>query len=730
MSTEQQRSNVIDTTNLRAAVRLAERGYYIFPVHSVRAGAVCSCGAPQCGRTGKHPRTRHGLKEATLDVKQIQAWWLEWPDANIGLVPWSSGLVILDIDPRNGGTDGLVELEAKYGKLPDTARVFTGGGGLHIYFTLPTGVERVPSRLLRPGVELKAQGTYVLAPPSSHLSVWLNSAPAACGPGYAWDQSLGDHMVDAPFWLVEAPPPGKVYDQKGRPPIDGVLGSAFTHAGMTGRMLGVDKVAVQCPWENDHSCGERFDSSTVVFGPSGNGSNLGFFHCSHSHCSGKTIRDVLSALPKPSVDYAKECVPKAVKALAQVAGEEWERLLARQSSGAISKDPGNLRLLIEHLPEWQGALALDESKGKMVWRRDIPEVPGSKPTDSRAGKELRDGDYIDVGHWFRMVRGVTFRKEIIMDVLTHTAERSAFNSLTEHLDSLPASTGLLDNWLVRYCGAEDTPYVRSVGRWWLISAMARAFEPGVQADHCLVLEGDQGLGKSTLFRLLGGDWYDGTPPRFDTTDAMLSFRGVWIRELSELAGTSRTEFATIKAILTERVDRFRPPYGRHMVEIPRRCVFCASVNPGEDYVRDATGARRFWPVKVTDIKLMEFARDRDLLLAEALQAYRDGEVFHPPQMTEATYDLVSSIKDTQGARQVVDPWTDRVLQLAETEPSTDQILTTLGIPFEHRDQRAATRIGKIMRAAGYESKRKRNKLVSGADDRRPGNNQSYRWVKQ
>jgi predicted P-loop ATPase len=260
--------------------------------------------------------------------------------------------------------------------------------------------------------------------------------------------------------------------------------------------------------------------------------------------------------------------------------------------------------------------------------------------------------------------------------------------------------------------------------------MARAFEPGVQADHCLVLEGDQGLGKSTLFRLLGGDWYDGTPPRFDTKDAMLSFRGVWIRELSELAGTSRTEFATIKAILTERVDRFRPPYGRHMVEIPRRCVFCASVNPGEDYVRDATGGRRFWPIKVTDIKLHQFAKDRDALLAEALQAYRDGEVFHPPQLTEDTRELVTAIKDTQGARQVSDPWTERVLGSADTEPTTEQLLGLLAIPFEHRDQRAAGRVARIMRAAGYELKRRRNKLVSGADDKHPGNNQVYRWVKQ
>lgn len=714
---------------LRAAIRLTERGFHIFPVHSVRAGAICSCGSPHCGRVGKHPRTRNGLKDATTDPKQIVQWWTEWPDANIGLVPWLSGHVVLDIDPRNGGTESLAELETKYGTLPDTARVFTGGGGLHIYFSLPTGIDRVPSRLLRNGVELKAQGTYVLAPPSSHLSVWLNAAPEQCGPGYCWDAALGDHMVDAPYWMVEAPPPGKVYDKKGRPPIEGVLGAAFVHAGMAGRMLGEDKQAVQCPWENDHSCGERFDSSTVVFGPGGNGSNLGYFHCSHAHCSGKTIREVLNALPKVSTDHAKETVPKAAKAVAAIAAEEWEKLLARQGNGSIAKDPGNLRLLIEHLPEWQGALALDESRGKMVWRKGIPTL--SPTGDNRLGKELRDADYIDVAHWFRMQRGVTFRKEVVIDVLHHTAERCKYNSLTEQLDSFapPEGESLLANWLVRYCGAEDTEYVREVGRWWLISAMARAFDPGVQADHCLVLEGGQGVGKSSLFRLLGGEWYDGTAPRFESTDAFLSFQGVWIRELSELAGTSRTDFATIKAILTERVDRFRPPYGRHMVELPRRCVFCASVNPGEDYVRDASGARRFWPVKVGAIDLGSFIRDRGALLAEALRSYRDGEAFHPPHRTEENAGLVDSIAEHQGARQAVDPWTDRVLDCADNEPTTAQICHALGVPLERQDRTTTKRISTIMRAAGYELRKRRDRLRSGTSDRSPGNNQTYRWVK-
>lgn len=705
---------------LRAAVRLAERGFHIFPVHSVRAGGVCSCGAPHCARIGKHPRTMHGLKDASVDTKQIQAWWLEWPDANIGLVPWKSGHIVLDIDPRNNGNAGVDELEAKYGPLPDTAQVWTGGGGRHIYFSVPTGVDRVPSRLLRPGVELKAIGTYILAPPSVHLSVFLGAAPAAAGPGYAWDSAMGDHIVDAPFWLVEAPPAGKVYPKAGRPPIEGVLGAAFVHAGMAGRMLGTDKMAVECPWSSEHSQGDKFDSSTVVFGPSP-GSNLGWFHCSHSHCSTRTPRDVLALLPKQSVEHAKEVVPKAAKELSSIGADEWERLLARQNSGAPSKDPGNLVLLMENLEDWKGIVALDESKNRIIWRRDIP----GNTREPRAGRELRDGDYLDVAHWFKLNRQVSFGKEAILDVLNHVAQRARFNSLTESLNAFSPSQGLLETWLVKFCGAEDSEYTRNVGKWWLISAMARAYDPGVQADHVLVLEGNQGVGKTSIFRLLGGNWYDGSIPRFESTDALLSFQGVWIRELSELAGVSRADFATIKALITEKTDRFRPPYGRSYIDAPRRCVFCASVNPGEDYVRDPTGARRFWPVKVGEINLVEFSKNRDALLGEARQAYHDGELWYPPR---AESELSESIRDMQGARQVNDPWSGPVLSLADTgEHTMEDFFGVLQMPVERRGLGEAKRIGIILRAHGFERKKRRNKLVSGADDPTPA--QQWVWAR-
>ena len=698
----------------RAAARLAERGFYVFPAHSIRSGGVCSCGAAHCERAGKHPRTKHGLKDATTDLKEIAAWWMEHPDANIGLVPWPSGLVVLDIDPRNNGLESLAELERERGQLPDTARVWTGGGGFHIYFTVPSGTDRVPSRLLRPGVELKAQGSYVLAPPSSHLSVHLGAAPKQAGPGYAWDTASGDHMVDAPFWLIEAPPTGRVYARSGRPPIEGLLGAAFTHAGLTGRMLGPDKVAVQCPWENDHSQGSRFDSSTVVFGPC-DGKNLGHFHCSHSHCSSRTYKDVLLALPRESVDHAKEVVPKASRVVAGVAAEEWERLLARRATGEPSKDPGNLMLMLENLVDWKGVLAFDESKGKIIWRKNIPEVPGAASPDPRAGREIRDGDWIEVAHWFRMVRGVGFSKEAITDVLKHVAQRARFNSLADHITTLPEGNGLLDDWLVRFCSADDTPYTRRVGRWWLISAIARALNPGCQADHVLVLEGAQGIGKTTIFRMLGGEWYDGTVPRLDTNDGVLSFQGVWIRELSELAGLTRTDFNTVKAVITEKVDRFRPPYGHHFIEAPRRCVFCASVNPGEDYIKDQTGARRFWPVRVGAIDIMGFQKHRDALLGEAKRAFLDGEPWHPPQNDNA---MQESIQAVQAARQMSDPWTAIVLAHAERGDQTpDSFYQALSIEPSKRTQSDANRIGKVLRAAGYERKKARNVLDG-----------EYRWV--
>ena len=149
---------------LAAALDHAQRGWHVIPLHDMSAG-VCSCGdGATCLTPGKHPRITKWQHRASTDRATLAEWWRRWPTANVGIATGArSGLVVLDVDPRHGGDEQLAAFEAEHGKLPETAAVVTGGGGAH-YFNHPGGDIR--SRKLSPGLELKADGTFVVAPPS------------------------------------------------------------------------------------------------------------------------------------------------------------------------------------------------------------------------------------------------------------------------------------------------------------------------------------------------------------------------------------------------------------------------------------------------------------------------------------------------------------------------------------------------------------------------------------
>ena len=158
------------------AIEYAQRGWSVFPIHNVHSG-VCTCRRGKgCPTPGKHPRTRHGVKDATREAKTIKRWWKQWPNANIGIAAGAvSGLVVIDVDAKNGGQATLQGLQQQLGSLPAGPVVRSGGGGFHLYFGHPGG--KVPNPIGRAnGVDVKGDGGYVVAPPSVHLS----------GGSYSW----------------------------------------------------------------------------------------------------------------------------------------------------------------------------------------------------------------------------------------------------------------------------------------------------------------------------------------------------------------------------------------------------------------------------------------------------------------------------------------------------------------------------------------------------------------
>jgi putative DNA primase/helicase len=212
------------------------------------------------------------------------------------------------------------------------------------------------------------------------------------------------------------------------------------------------------------------------------------------------------------------------------------------------------------------------------------------------------------------------------------AKRNPVHPVRAYLSSLKwDGKKRVENWLAHYLGTVDTTYTRSIGRWWLISAIARIFEPGCQADHVLTLEGGQGEGKSTALRTLGAPWFTDEVADLSSKDALMQMHGVWIVEFAEFDTLSRSEATRSKAFITARIDRFRLPYSKTVEEFPRSCVCAATVN-GSAYLKDDTGNRRFWPVAVANehpIALDELAIDRDQILAEAVSLYQGKASWWP-----------------------------------------------------------------------------------------------------
>jgi hypothetical protein len=184
---------------LDSALGYAASGWPVLPLHAIKGGH-CTCNK-SCRSPGKHPRTRNGLKDATVNTGKISQWWKQWPDANIGILTGSaSGLIVLDVDPRNGGDHTLSGLLSDYGSLPETLETETGGGGSHILFAYPDISVKGGNGKLGPGLDVKSDGGYIVAPPSNHASggmyQWRTENPIQPLSGWLLSRLNGHQAID------------------------------------------------------------------------------------------------------------------------------------------------------------------------------------------------------------------------------------------------------------------------------------------------------------------------------------------------------------------------------------------------------------------------------------------------------------------------------------------------------------------------------------------------------
>ena len=298
------------------------------------------------------------------------------------------------------------------------------------------------------------------------------------------------------------------------------------------------------------------------------------------------------------------------------------------------------------------ALGFDEMGQQELWRRPPPEGTGfATPTGVVADHHL-----LYVQAWLYRLTRVEFKTMTIIAAVQAAAHECTYNPVTEYLEGLSwDGTPRLSEWLITYLGAAPSAINRRIARWWLISAVARAFRPGCRADHMLVLEGPQGAKKSTALQVLADRWYSPGPEKLGDKDGPQSLRGRWIIEMAELDALKGRELATIKKFLTDPSDVYRPSYGRYHVTVARRCVFAGTTNEAT-YLHDVTGGRRFWPVLVGKIDIDGLTRDRDQLFAEAVVAFEAGEPWWP-----STEDEHAELRELQDERHETDAWTDTIL---------------------------------------------------------------------
>lgn len=398
----------------------------------------------------------------------------------------------------------------------------------------------------------------------------------------------------------------------------------------------------------------------------------------------------------------------------------WRAKLITTEKGAIKACRENVVLALDGLrglkgvPEAEGVIAYNEFTNDVVKLRDAP-------WDSPAGlweevDELLIGEWLVRDHWLPSMPRATLEEAVRM-----VAFRRRYHPVREYLEGLEwDKKPRLSTWLRRACMEKPEEgwnndddlqqYLARVGTWFLQGMVARVLQPGVKFDYMMILEGKQGLRKSTLLSTLAGDWFADTGLNLGDKDSYQQLQGIWLYEIGELDAFSRADITEIKRFVASTEDYFRASFDRRARKYPRQLVFGGTTNERR-YLTDATGNRRFWPVSVTRLIDIDWVvANRDQLLAEAMVRFKAGHRMHPTQEEEERL-----FKPQQELRESSSSIADTVAAYVTTNPAGSSlnkttlvnVLYCIGIDIEklgpgrHHEKQAAAALRKL----GWEEKR-------------------------
>ncbi|WP_196007891.1 virulence-associated E family protein [Clostridium tyrobutyricum] len=343
---------------------------------------------------------------------------------------------------------------------------------------------------------------------------------------------------------------------------------------------------------------------------------------------------------------------------------EWLKLLEVDKRGFYKSTIGNIVLILENDPYLKEKIALNEFSHRTVIKGDLP---WHKLKNIEEGETWKDSDDAALRYYIEKVYDITSPTKI-NDALLIVEEKNKYHPIRDYLEEIAwDGARRIETLFIDYLGAENNVYTRTVTRKAMVAAVARVFVPGIKFDYMLVLVGKQGIGKSHIISLLGQNWYSDSLNTVQGKEAYEQLQDAWLIEMAELSATKKAEAEAVKHFISKREDIYRVAYGKRVTKFPRQCVFFGTTNDN-DFLRDKTGNRRYWPVVVginksnknlwTDMTQNEI----DQIWAEALKLWRNGEkLFLTPDLEKEAVKVQEQHTEESSKEGLIREYLDRLL---------------------------------------------------------------------